>query len=412
MSLRVVIAIILGVFFILTTNAVQAERAALLMDMYNDRVLLAENALVPSHPASLTKLMTLYLLFEAIHRGEYTTEAELLVSADAATQTPVNLGIRAGQKITVDDAINALIVVSANDVSVVVAEAIAGSHTLFVDQMNNKAKRLGMNRTRFQNAHGLPHPQQVTTARDMAILTKALWDDFPEQYKRFGTKGFSFNGRRSNSHNNFLNSFTGAVGLKTGYTCNAGFNLVAAAIREQRHLVGIVLGAATAWQRDSRMAKMMDMGFDGAVEPLFQLGRFPNAAEQGGYLAMNHSPIARECVETKPGQKYFKVKDWSIQLGVEVTKEAALERARAFIKTHRKLLKGGRPLLTPKWVQNVIYQVGVTGLTQANASNTCLTIRSDTVYCIVRTQRASQHAMDRALRVLEAVARKEQDTDG
>jgi hypothetical protein len=292
-------------------------------------------------------------------------------------------------------------------VAVVVAEALGGSHPQFVDLMNATAARLGMTRTTFHNAHGLPHPQQTTTARDMAILAKALFDDYPDDYARFATLTFSFRGRSINSHNNFLRGFPGAQGLKTGFTCKAGFNLVATASRETRHLVGVVLGDATAAARDARMVRLMRAGFAGHRKLLFNIDSFPATPAQGSGALINTQMIAEECINPQHGRSHTVVSEWGIQLGVEATREAALDRARGFIKRHRALLKGGRPLLTPRWVQNVIYEVGITDLKKADATNTCLTVRNDTVYCVARPPEAQQYAMDKALRVLAAVAKRE-----
>jgi len=175
--------------------------------------------------------MTLYLLSEALQSGNLAIDSKLPISAEAAAQPAVKLGLKVGGQISVADAINAIIVRSANDVAVVVGEAVGGSHPKFVDMMNAKVMQLGMTGTTFRNANGLPHSEQITTARDMVILAKALFDGFPDDYQRFSTVGFKFNGRQINTHNNFLLSFAGAQGLKTGFTCKAGFNLVATACR-------------------------------------------------------------------------------------------------------------------------------------------------------------------------------------
>ena len=406
-SCRAAVGVSLGVLFMLMTLPVPAQRAVLLIDTRNGAVLHAENALRPSYPASLTKLMTLYLLFEALQAGKVSSAGELPVSAVAAAQQPVKLGLRAGQSISVKDAINALIIMSANDVAVVVAEAIAGSHEQLVSMMNAKAKRLGMTASTFQNASGLPDPQQVTTARDMAILAKALLDSYPDDYRRFATLAFDFNGRHVGTHNNFLRSFKGAEGLKTGFTCKAGFNLVAAATRADKHLLGVILGEATAGARDARMARVMKLGFTRHEDPMFKLDQFPDSAEQGSQESINQNIIAKECINPQRRRKYISVKNWSVEIGVEVRRKAAIKRARNFIKDHRGLLKGGRPLLIPRWVQNVIYRVGVTGLTKANATNTCLSIRSDSVFCVVRSPKSANYAMDKALRVLAATAKRD-----
>lgn len=395
----------------LSTPPVSAERSALLVEPSSGAVLYAENALLPSHPASLTKLMTIFLLFEALDAGKFSTKSELQVSPAAAAQLPVKLGLRAGQNITVEDAISALILMSANDVAVVVAEAVGGSHAAFVDIMNAKASLLGMSGSTFRNASGLPNPEQVTTARDMAILATALLNSFPAQYQRFAKLAFKYNRRHINTHNNFLRSFNGAEGLKTGFTCNAGFNLVASASREGKRLIGVVLGADSAPVRDARMTRIMNLGFAGHNEPLFNISNIPDPVADGSSESVNQTMIARQCINPQRRRQYAQVKNWSLEFGVEVKRQTAINRTRNFIKTHRRLLKGGRPLLIPRWTQTVIYQLAVTNLTKVNATNTCLGIRSDNVYCVVRSPKAANYAMERARRVLHAIAKRDPSFD-
>jgi D-alanyl-D-alanine carboxypeptidase len=200
--------------------------------------------------------------------------------------------------------------------------------------------------------------------------------------------------------------------LKTGFTCKAGFNLVAVATREEKHLVGIILGESTAAARDARMMQVMKLGFAGHEEPLLNLDTLPESPDQGGEESVNQKMIAKECINPQGVRRYMTVKDWSVEFGVEVQRQAAINRARGFIKKHRGLLKGGRPLLIPRMARRVIYRVGVTGLAKANATNTCLGIRSDSVFCVVRSPKSANYAMDKAHRVLEAMAKRDkQSTD-
>ena len=401
------LGVTLGALLMLMHLPVCAERAVLLVDISDGQVLVAENALRPSYPASLTKLMTLYLLFEGLKSGKVSIDSKLPTSKLAAAQLPIKLGVRAGKHITVADAINAIVVRSANDVAVIVAEAIGGSHKNFVDMMNAKAAEFGMTGTTFRNASGLPHREQVTNARDMAILTIALSKHYPRDYERFATTAFEFNGKHIETHNNFLRSFDGARGMKTGFTCKAGFNLVGSAMRDGNHLVGVVLGTATAGPRDARMTRMMRSGLKSDAASLFNISNFPDPVVQGREESVNQKIIATECLEPKDGKKYMVIKEWSIEIGVEVRLKDAIRSARKFIKQHRAVLKGGQPLLIPRWAQTVIYQVGVTGLKRDNAIDTCLSVRSDSVYCVVRSQRIENIAMDRAQRVLKAVEKRD-----
>jgi len=393
--------------FALFPFSATAQRAALLVDADSDTVLHADHALRPARPASLTKLMTLYLAFEAMRDGRFEGDTALPVSAVAAGQAPVKLGLKRGGNITLEDAITALIVMSGNDVAVVVAEAIGGSEEAFAAMMNAAANRLGLERTVFRNASGLPNPGQITTARDMVVLAQALRRTFPEDFARFATKTFTFKGRRINSHNNFLRGFDGALGMKTGFTCRAGYNLVAAAERNGRHLIGVVLGDASAGARDARMVRLMKKGFANDAEPLFVFDAFPDRIGQGESETVNGRMIATGCINPQPGREYFKVREWSVLLGgIDLTRRAALVRARQFMRDHRSLLKGGRPMLLPRWARDVTYQIGITGLKKQNATNTCLGIRSKQVYCVVRSPKAAEYAMQKGLRIIAAVEKK------
>lgn len=399
------IATLIVVFFIVAAQPSLSATAELIIDLDSREVLHAERALQPMHPASLTKLMTLYLLFEAIQEQRIREADEILMSKTAAAQAPVKLGVRQGKKVTVKDAIGALIIVSANDVAVAVAEALGGTHDSFIMTMNERARSLGMQGTIFRNASGLPDPAQVTTAHDMALLAAKLYEHFPTQMMRFAERGFEFNGRRIGTHNNFLRTFNGAVGLKTGFTCNAGYNLVATASRDGRRLVGVVLGSPTAGTRDSRMTKVMSASYRSTRAPLMTFEALGDDANQGHGASVKNTMIATECINPKRTRRYLTVKRWSIQLGLEGKRGVALERAEAFIGKHRKLLKGGQPLLIPRWARDVIYQVSITDLSKEDATNTCLTIRDDE-YCIVRPPAAAKHEVGRALRTIKALEKK------
>ena len=207
----------------------QAERSLLLFEAIDGTIITAEQAHLPAYPASLTKLMTLYLLFEAIDAGELTMTDTFVVSRTAAAQPPKRMGLETGVSISVKTAVEALIVFSANDVAVVVAEGLADKETAFVTSMNTKAHALGMSQTVFRNASGLPHSEQVSTARDLGLLARALYRDFGHFFEQFAKLGFNYQGKHYNSHNNFLRVFQGARGMKTGFTCRAGYNLAAAA---------------------------------------------------------------------------------------------------------------------------------------------------------------------------------------
>lgn len=236
--------------------------AAIVVDANSGEVMHAQNADAPRHPASITKIMTLYLLFEQIEAGRLRLDSPLQCSAEAAAQAPTKLGVRPGQSITVEEAIKALVTKSANDAAVVVAEALGGDEETFARMMTRKARALGMNNTLYRNASGLPDDEQVTTARDQALLGRAIQDRFPKFYRYFSTAAFSFRGRPMRNHNHLLGRVEGVDGIKTGYTRASGFNLVTSVRRGSRHIVAVVLGGASAGSRDARMRQLIEEHID------------------------------------------------------------------------------------------------------------------------------------------------------
>lgn len=238
-----------------------AGPSMIVKDMATGNVLMSEDPDARHYPASLTKVMTLYLLFDALDSGNVTLDQKFNVSAEASSQPPTKVGLRPGSRISVEECIGALIVRSANDVAVVVAEGLAGSEYAFAGKMTAKAKQLGMYQTVFRNASGLPDDEQYTTANDLMILTDTLITRFPERYHYFGMASCKAAGKMLTTHNVFLGIYKGADGLKTGYTRNAGYNLIASVERRGHRLVGIELGADSRAARDARMVRLMDQAF-------------------------------------------------------------------------------------------------------------------------------------------------------
>jgi len=231
--------------------------ASIIVDGNSGAVLTATSPDGLRHPASLTKMMTLYLLFERLDAGKIKLDTEMPVSERAADQDPTKLGLRAGQTIRVEDAIKGLITRSANDAAVVIAEAIGGSEEEFARMMTRKAHALGMSRTIYRNANGLPNDEQVTTARDQSVLGRALQDRFPRYYRYFSTTAFNFRGHTITGHNHLLGSVEGVDGIKTGYTRASGFNLVTSMHRGNRFLIGVVLGGRSGGSRDAIMRNLL-----------------------------------------------------------------------------------------------------------------------------------------------------------
>ena len=253
--------------------------AAIVMDARTGEVLLDDHAEEMRYPASLTKMMTLYMVFDALQRGEITLDTRLRASRNATRQPPSRLGLRCNRRgvcdsITVDQAIRAIAVQSANDVATMVAERLGGSEARFAAAMSARARTLGMTETRFVNASGLPDPLHHSTARDLAVLAQALWRDFPQYYGYFQTESFAWGRRSSRNHNHLLGQVQGLDGIKTGYTRSSGFNLATSTERSGHRVIVVVLGGESAAARDSQVSYLID----GAFEE-FARRSDPNAAQ-------------------------------------------------------------------------------------------------------------------------------------
>jgi D-alanyl-D-alanine carboxypeptidase len=231
--------------------------AAMVVDVKTGRILQSDNADELRHPASITKVMTLYLLFEQLEQGRVTLDTPLRISANAARQSPSKLGLPSGSTIEVEDAIKALVTKSANDIAVTVAENLAGSEEAFAEMMTRKARSLGMSRTVYRNASGLPNPEQVTTARDLITLGRAIQDRFPKYYPYFSTRVFNYAGASHRNHNRLLGRIEGVDGIKTGFIGASGFNVLTNVKTDSRHIVAVVLGGRSAASRDNRMAELV-----------------------------------------------------------------------------------------------------------------------------------------------------------
>jgi len=260
---RAVFSILLVVAVLVSAAAVRAAPfASFVIDARTGEVLHAENADTRLHPASLTKMMTLYLAFEAVERGEITLDTMVTISRHAAAEPPSKLGLRAGQKIALRHLIRAAAIKSANDAATAIGEAIEGSEAAFARRMNRTARAMGMTRTNFKNAHGLTESGHLSTARDMAALGRHVFYDYPEYYNLFSRRTADARiAQVRNTNRRFLNAYEGADGIKTGYTSAAGFNLVASARRGQERIIGVVFGGKSTVWRNDKMAELLDLGF-------------------------------------------------------------------------------------------------------------------------------------------------------
>lgn len=260
--LGVLLIALLWLCVLVPLSVAAAPYAAMVMDARSGKILHSENANTRLHPASLTKMMTLYIVFEAVQRGEITMDTKVRVSKKAASEPPSKLGLRAGQRIKLRYLVRAAAIKSANDAATAIAEAISGSEAAFARRMTRTAKAMGMTRTTFKNAHGLTENGHLSTARDMTILGRHVIYDYPMYYNIFSRISDDAGVRRvQHTNRRLLNSYKGADGIKTGYTRAAGFNLVASAERGQERVIATVFGGRSTTTRNARVAELMDLGF-------------------------------------------------------------------------------------------------------------------------------------------------------
>ncbi|MBL8690165.1 MAG: serine hydrolase [Rhodospirillaceae bacterium] len=315
---------------------------SIVVDAESGRVLAATNADQVLHPASLTKIMTLYMTFDALKRGQLSLHQPIRVSAHASAMLPSKLGLRPGDTLTTEQAVLALVTKSANDAAVALAEAMEGTEADFGRAMTQRARALGMAHTTFTNASGLPDSRQVTSARDMAMLALAMLRDHPRQYRYFATSEFAFRGTVHHNHNRLLGAYDGVDGIKTGFINASGFNLVASAQRDGRRVIGVVFGGNTGRARDSHMVSLLDDGFrmlgvggsrdadaplvrvaDQKKAPPTKAEALSKAASQSKSKAKpgpSADEIERQAIEAAGGR------GWSVQVGVFKT-QAQAEKA-------------------------------------------------------------------------------------
>lgn len=367
-----------------------ANPVSLVVDADTGQVLSAESPNALWYPASLTKMMTIYIALAEIKAGRHNLDEAITVSSSAAGQSPVKFGFRTGQKITLRQAISATIVASANDAAVAIAEQIGGSEAAFAQRMTQMAGVLGMSRTVFHNASGLPDNGQVTTAADMARLALALIHDFPDQYHFFGDKSVSIAGHTLPTVNGILVSYPGADGLKTGFTCGSGYNLVASARRGDHRLVGVLLGGGNRGERASQMVSLLNAGFarDSSNTDRPQL--------QNISLAINASEQAPPPTRLKGGDCDEAVtaggttanaphlSGWGIVFGSFNSPAKAQQMlAAARKKLPSALAKKGRPAIVRRDYEGVSrYSALLVGYAQIDAGRACKAVWEGSAYCL------------------------------
>ncbi|HEX2526414.1 MAG TPA: D-alanyl-D-alanine carboxypeptidase [Geminicoccus sp.] len=379
--------------------------AAVVVDHASGDVLVGEEQNSLRHPASLTKMMTVYLAFEAVRAGKVTLDTKLPVSARAAARPPSKLGLRSGTSITLDNAVMALLTKSANDAASVVAEGLAGSEDAFARQMTEKARLLGMKKSRFKNASGLPDAEQVTTARDMATLAQRLIDDFPEYYPYFSRAEFKYAGRTIRNHNWLLGRYPGTDGLKTGYINASGYNLVASSVRGGRRLIAVVLGGKTARARDRQVMRLLDDGFASVqiARAMPELGiasanraatvakpvLVASAAKAKGRVTRTETvqgdakaTAADDGADSKVAAK-TKGARYAVQVGGYSTEKAARRHVRKVASEVGKKLRGKPTVIASSSKGKKIFLARLLGYDQSKAKSACKAIKRQGHDCLV-----------------------------
>jgi D-alanyl-D-alanine carboxypeptidase len=369
---------------ILVASPAAARNASIAVDAATGAVLQANDATQLWRPASLTKLMTLYVVFQDVAAGHFGLDDRLTVSSYAAAMPPSSIGLVPGETITVRQAILATIARSANDAAVVLAERDAGGEAAFAQRMTRAARRLGMTGSNFHNATGLPDPEQTTTARDMALLAAALIRDFPQFYAFFSARGVGFRGGYLPTINAILALYPGADGLKTGFTCGSGYNLVASAVRGGRRVIGVLLGGLTSDQRYRETTDLLDAGFAREVE------EDPLTLDQMRQVLAADPPQQLSAQECAPGwalsanaEVAGRLPGWGITFGGfprAAPTRALLERTLNRLPAN---LRRGRAAVIARPSQGLkSYRAIVVGLSKDEAAGACHLLWSSGSYCI------------------------------
>jgi D-alanyl-D-alanine carboxypeptidase len=400
--------------------ASQTKYAAIVVDAKSGEVLYAKHADSPRYPASITKIMTLYLTFEALASGKLRPDDRVVFSPHAAAQAPTKLGIRAGESVTVSEAMQAMAVKSANDAAVAMAEKLGGSESRFAALMTLRAQELGMQNTHFVNANGLPDSRQLTSARDIAILSRAVMRDYPQYYRLFSQQSFTFRGQTISNHNHLLGRMPGVDGLKTGFTNASGFNLAVSAVRDNRRLIAVVMGGPTTAQRDQNAEDLLLTGFDvmkrrslgekitvaqNLFEPEPTGPVVRGGSEQGDgdqdqlkIVLASAAPPARasniqivepkrpariEKAEPKGRQAAAQSDQWSVQVGEFRKKSDAKEQIALVEKKFGKHLGDANGDASRAGRR---YQARFGGMSEAEAKNTCRAMKAKRLACeIIRS---------------------------
>ncbi|OXY81219.1 D-alanyl-D-alanine carboxypeptidase [Oceanimonas doudoroffii] len=390
------IIVLLGILFSLIGPAQANPRyAAIVIDAENGAVLHAANADASRYPASLTKMMTLYLLFEAMEQGRMSLNTTMPVSAHAASMPQTNISLRKGDQLRVRDAIPALIVRSANDVAVVVAEALAGSESGFARRMTAKARELKMYNTTFRNASGLPDNQQISTARDLATLSLRLMKDYPAYYHYFSTSSFTYQGRTYRSHNRMVQNSPGVDGMKTGYIRASGFNVATSALREDRRVVAVVMGGKTAQSRDQHMVSLIDRSIGRATQVARVSAAGAPAAERLVVSTRTVRQTVRQAPQTQapqtPAPAVVAVQPvsltdnsgWAVQIGSFRVPEQARDRASDAARRLGDLAQAQAAVTEVEISNRKLFRARLIGLEENQAKSACQRLSRQGMDCLV-----------------------------
>jgi D-alanyl-D-alanine carboxypeptidase len=389
LSLRAAAAALVGLLIVAVAAPAQAQAqgryASIVIDADTGAILHASNPDKRSYPASLTKVMTLFLLFDALEQGKLKLTSQMPVSGHASAQAPSKLNLEPGDRISVEEAIEALVTKSANDVAVVIAEAVGGTEASFAQMMTRKARALGMTQTTYRNASGLPDLGQVSTVRDQATLARALIRTYPDYYRYFSTRSFNWNGTVIPSHNRLMLRYAGADGLKTGYIHASGFNLIASARRDGHRIIGVVFGGNTASWRDNHMANLLDKGFarvrsGGEMRVAKAEPQLPDVDELKVAAAAAKGKAIKAKAKAKaivPDEEDEAAGDadpspWTIQVGAFSTYQPAHKAATDAVKRLGGLVsKSSIDIDKGKQGKQVMYRARVTGFTEEQARSAC-----------------------------------------
>jgi D-alanyl-D-alanine carboxypeptidase len=360
-----------------------SKYSAIVVDASTGQALYVRQADTRRFPASLTKIMTLYMVFEALENRRLTLGEQITASAGAAEQPPTKLGLAKGERLTVEEAILALVTASANDVAVAVAEHLGGSEAEFARLMTSTARRLGMSRTQFRNASGLPDDSQYTTARDMAALARAMLREFPQYFGYFSRDSFRYKGQTFDNHNRLLGQFAGTDGIKTGYIRASGFNLVASVVRDGQRLVGVVFGGQSSLSRDNRMRELIEQGFE-------RLATYVNVPP-----LPPSKPVARATVTASVRSDAAEAASggWKVQVGAFESYDTAAALARRAARAVTGLLRDPYIAVEPVGGDGVrFYRAQLTPFDAARAEQACRMLRQRRIDCFTIPPEAGQLA--------------------